>query len=423
MIKTDLDFPKSLPAPLLSSGQITLAPTYDRAQFAAGNSRNIPGFDYVPEYRSLEFVLTRDQLAVFTLWYRKDADNGAKAFNIRVLTELGHINMACKFAASGSSTPYTREPITPGVWRLAFPVEYTERQTIPIDWPSDSEWLYRKSELDVLVNLVWPLRLLQDYQIERRLIGVSNGVNKNFYALTPNNYTAISINSIEKIELDGPLGRSSLNESGSQNLCIQSNFGNLWPVPNIDSWYLEPSQIGLGDFLSITGLQTAPGLRRIYSSKADVGIGEYTLSFFIEIDPLDVGECLVYPISSAFGEPTSFRLKTTDKTTYSERGGVVSSSIEKIIGNTYRVAAHMNTEFSANDAALFLAPVGKSGRIKIGGVQVNKGHSADYPIETDGSAVIFNVDYTHKDGLIELKPKIKSGTKIIFSGEVVGYKS
>lgn len=157
MLETDLDFLKDFPAPLLSSGQLTLAPTYDRVQFAAGNTRNIPGFDYVPEYRTLEFIVTRDQLARFTLWYRGDAANGAKAFNITVLTELGHIDTVCKFAASGTSSPYSREPITPHTWRLSFPVEYTERQTIPTDWPSDSEWLSRWYELDILVTGVWPL--------------------------------------------------------------------------------------------------------------------------------------------------------------------------------------------------------------------------------------------------------------------------
>lgn len=153
---TDLDFPKGMPYPLISSGQISLAPTYERVQFDAGNSRNVPGRDSVPEYRTLQFLMTNEQLAIFTLWYRGEAANGAKNFNLEVRTELGLINQECKFAASGTSTPYTREPISSNHWRLTFPVEYVERKTLPIGWPSDSKFLRKKMEIDILTNKVWP---------------------------------------------------------------------------------------------------------------------------------------------------------------------------------------------------------------------------------------------------------------------------
>lgn len=419
---TDIDWSDGLPC--LSRAEYSLQPlsTFERTDLASGRSQMRRLFSFVPVEVNIRMLADDGEAFAFEQFFRDVLNDGVKWFNIELKTPRAEYDgMVCRFKDMYSG-PRLHE--NGNKWIYSFTLLTFERPLWPAPWGGLPDWVANASRFDVLMNWVWPKWDVMDYELRDSLIAVYGSGAQKFSVLAPSMYEAIQVKSVESIRVEDRLGEWILEESGSDNLCIQSNPGPLWVIQSGVVWSTEDSEIGLGKFFKTTDLQNSPAAtNRITVANSSFEPGTYTQSFFIEINPQDTGRFLVYVPGSAFNGTSSFRIDTANKTVSAAINGVLSVSIKHVSGNTYRVSAVCLAMAPSTDFALRIRPDGtnKSGEIKIGCVQINRGDTANYPIETNGSAISYGSDYLIDGGKIQITPKLQHGAKIYFSGIAEGY--
>lgn len=92
-----MDFPASLPTPLVAGYGIAPAPRVGRAAFEAGNQRVRRISASAPSLVTVRWRFTLAQMAVFEAWHANDIGHGADDFSVALANGLGMTTVTASF--------------------------------------------------------------------------------------------------------------------------------------------------------------------------------------------------------------------------------------------------------------------------------------------------------------------------------------
>lgn len=149
-----IKFPLTLPAPLISSDNISQSPTNDRTKMASGRSRQRRVRRIATANTQFSFIFTAKQVLEFEKWFTEECNSGAEWFEIRRLTSSGYVPLKARFKSMYKGA--TKIGLT-DTWGIKFEAEAFN---IPIDIPiwEFPDYIKNQCLLDCIVNVKWPPR-------------------------------------------------------------------------------------------------------------------------------------------------------------------------------------------------------------------------------------------------------------------------
>lgn len=156
-ITADVDYPASLPNPLIENHSLQPVQPFLRTQMANGRARQRAVFTNTPVNGTWDFLFNSTQAIIFESWFAGLIADGVDWFNIRRMTPFGMQTVACRFTAMYSGPTMVGN----SMWRYSCPLEIFNRDTLPAVWIDNPEWITAMGDFDIAMNEKWPLYGIQ----------------------------------------------------------------------------------------------------------------------------------------------------------------------------------------------------------------------------------------------------------------------
>jgi hypothetical protein len=114
-------FPSELPLPQISDYSGTSEQAFIRTDFDSGYARQRQRFTATPHYRSVQWVLNAQQMAIFKNYFQNEIGYGADWFQMMLDIGDGIDLYDCRF-----NEPYDDLMLSPDMWRVAGKLEVRE---------------------------------------------------------------------------------------------------------------------------------------------------------------------------------------------------------------------------------------------------------------------------------------------------------
>lgn len=115
-------FPTTLPKPSIADYSGTTEQAFIRTDFDSGYARQRQRFTNTPQYRSVQFVFSATQMAIFKDFFYNTIGLGANWFEMTLDVGDGMVNYDCRFNA-----PYEDIMVSSDLWRVSGKLEVRER--------------------------------------------------------------------------------------------------------------------------------------------------------------------------------------------------------------------------------------------------------------------------------------------------------
>lgn len=152
MVETDVDFPKTLPSPLIEGKSAKTVKPFTRTNMESGRARQRRRFSSVPTLVRVEWIFNSPQAQAFESWFRDSTTDGSDWFNMRIKMPLGFGPYVCRFVDmyDGPDQMATR------YWRYSAELEIWERPLLPPGWGIVPDLVAGMDIIDLAVNREWP---------------------------------------------------------------------------------------------------------------------------------------------------------------------------------------------------------------------------------------------------------------------------
>lgn len=155
MITTNIDFPNTLPCPLLEGKSAKTVRPFTRTTMESGRARQRRKFSSVPTLIKVSWAFNSSQAQAFEAWFRDAIMDGADWFNLNTKLPMGRGPYVCRFVDMYDGP----DQMTDNHWRYSAELEIFERPLLPPGWGLlVPDMVAGMDIIDLAVNREWPKR-------------------------------------------------------------------------------------------------------------------------------------------------------------------------------------------------------------------------------------------------------------------------